>query len=394
MSKRELFLRFLGQTSDTPLMLNIEFASGIYLIDINGKKYIDLISGVSVSSLGHNNKKIVEAVKSQAEKYMHLMVYGEYIQAPQVKLAEKLCSILPESLNSVYYVNSGSEAIEGAIKLAKRYTRRHEIISFKNAYHGSTAGALSLCGNEGFKNSFRPLLPGITIAEVNKQESIDKISDKTACVIIEPIQAEAGIMIPSNEFMQSLRKKCDETGSLLIFDEIQTGFGRTGKMFAMEHSGVIPDITCFAKAFGGGMPLGAFVANKSVMQSFTSDPILGHITTFGGHPVSCAAALASLEIILNENLADNARCMAELFKSKLKHKAITEIRGYGLLMSVELGSFDKVQKFIQKGIENGLVSDWFIFHDTAFRIAPPLNISEAEVNEACSIILKILDELD
>lgn len=392
-SSRELFLTYLGQTSPAPMLLEIESASGVFLTDISGRKYFDLISGVSVSNTGHNNPQIIDAVKSQAEKHMHLMVYGEFIQAPQVNLANKLCSLLPDPLNSVYYVNSGSEAIEGAVKLARRHTRRHQTISFRNAYHGSTAGALSLCGNEDFKNSFRPLTPGGYIAEMNQDASIEAISEKTACVVIEPVQAEAGIVIPNTEFMKTLRHRCNQTGTLLIFDEIQTGFGRTGKLFAMEHFNVVPDIVCFAKAFGGGMPLGAFVANRLVMNSFITDPVLGHITTFGGHPVSCAAAMASLDIVVSEKLADRAAKTEILFRELLIHPSIKEIRGLGLLLAVELGSSEKVQQFILKGIENGIVSDWFIFHDTAFRIAPPLNISDDEVHIACRLVLKTLDDI-
>ena len=392
-SNRELFLNYLGQTSESPYLVEIEKAEGIYLFGTTGEKYIDLISGVSVSSLGHNNPIVKQAIIDQVEKHLHLMVYGEYVQNTQVKLAEYLANLLPEALNSVYFVNSGSEAIEGALKLAKRFTGKTKIISFKNAYHGSSHGALSLCGNESFKSSFRPLLPEVYHLQLNALEQLNQIDENTACVVLEPIQAEAGIRIPKKEYLKKLRAICTEKKCLLIFDEIQTGFGRTGKMFAFEHFDVVPDIICFAKALGGGMPIGAFVANKSIMDSFMTNPILGHITTFGGHPVSAAASLACIQQISESNIVNYVPSKEKLFRENLKHPLIKEIRGYGLLLAVEIGSFDNVLKFVKTGIELGFITDWFIFSDSAFRIAPPLNITDEEILQACDLIIQALNKI-
>ncbi len=391
-SQRQLFLQHVGQTSDFPLQIEIERAEGIYMFDPKGKSYIDLISGVSVSNLGHVHPKVVKAVKNQAEKYMHLMVYGEYVQSPQVDFAKILSDYIPDQLDSVYFVNSGSEAIEGALKLAKRYTGRSEIISFKNAYHGSTHGALSVMGNEEFKNSFRPLLPEIKFLNFNNFEDINFITEKTACVLIEPVQGEAGIRIPENNYLQKLRDKCNEVGALLIFDEIQTGFGRLGSLFAFQEFDVIPDIFTIAKGMGGGMPIGAFVSSNKIMSSFKTNPILGHITTFGGHPVSCAAAVASLEVLTSEDIISKVKAKGELFKKHLNHPEIKEIRGVGLFMAVELRDFDQVKKVIDIAVEKGLVTDWFLFHDSAFRIAPPLIISEEEIKKACQILNDAIEE--
>lgn len=385
-SQRQLFLDHVGQTSDFPLKIEIERAKGIYLFDKNNKPYIDLISGVSVSNIGHLHEKVVEAVKKQAETYMHLMVYGEYIQSPQVVFAEKISKILPGELNSTYFVNSGSEAVEGALKLAKRYTGRTEIISFKNAYHGSTHGALSVMGNEEFKNSFRPLLPDVKFLTFNLEQDLEGISNKTACVIVEPIQGEAGIRIPQNDYLKKLRKKCNETGTLLIFDEIQTGFGRIGSFFASMEFDVVPDIMTIAKGMGGGMPIGAFISTNEIMSCLKTNPILGHITTFGGHPVSCAAAVATLDVLKNENLIEDVKRKGELFRKYLTHPQIREIRGVGLFMAVELKDFAQVKMVIDRSIENGLITDWFLFHDSAFRIAPPLIITDDEIIEACNIL--------
>jgi len=392
-SQRSLFLQHLGQTSDSPLMLQVENAEGIYLYTPQGKRIIDLIAGVSVSNLGHKHPKIVEAVKLQAEKFMHLMVYGEYVQAPQVDFASLLCQQMPQTLNSVYFTNSGSEANEAALKLAKRHTGRTEIIAFNNAYHGSTHGALSILGNEYYKNAFRPLLPGIKFINFNNEADLLAISEKTACVIVEPVMAEAGIIEPQNNYLQKLRERCTQTGTLLIFDEIQTGFGRTGSLFAFMKYGVTPDFMTIAKAMGGGMPIGALVADKKVMDSFQTNPVLGHITTFGGHPVSAAAALANLQVLLLENIIEKINAKGLLFKELLKHSKIHSVRGTGLFYAVELNDFAQVRAFILKALENGLVSDWFIFNDKFFRIAPPLIITEAEIKEACGIILKTLDEI-
>jgi acetylornithine/succinyldiaminopimelate/putrescine aminotransferase len=391
-SQRQLFLQHVGQTTDFPLQLEIERAEGIYMFDKNGKAYIDLISGVSVSNIGHLHPAVVKSVKDQVGKYMHLMVYGEYIQTPQVEFARKLTELLPQNLNSVYFVNSGSEAIEGALKLAKRYTGRSEIVSFKNAYHGSTHGALSVMGNEEFKNAFRPLLPGVKFLNFNSFEEIDLISEKTACVLIEPIQGEAGIRLPEDLYLKKLREKCDETGTILIFDEIQTGFGRTGNLFAFQEYNVIPDIITIAKGMGGGMPIGAFVSSNQIMSSFKTNPILGHITTFGGHPVSCAAACASLDVLINDNLINDVKQKGELFRKYLNHPEIKEIRGIGLFMAVELYNFKQVKRVIDIAVENGLVTDWFLFHDHAFRIAPPLIINDEQIIESCAILNEAIEE--
>ena len=391
-SQRQLFLQHVGQTSDFPLQLEIERAEGIYMFDRNKKSYIDLISGVSVSNVGHLHPEVVKAVKDQVEKYMHLMVYGEYIQTPQVEFAKKLTTLLPENLNSVYFVNSGSEAIEGALKLAKRYTGRSEIISFKNAYHGSTHGALSVMGNEEFKNSFRPLLPEVKFLNYNSFYDLNLITEKTACVLIEPVQGEAGIRLPEENYLTKLSERCNEVGALLIFDEIQTGFGRIGKLFAFEEYNVVPDIMTIAKGMGGGMPIGAFVSSNKIMSSFKTNPILGHITTFGGHPVSCAAACASLDVLINEKIIDDVKSKGDLFRKYLNHSEIKEIRGIGLFMAVELRDFNQVKKVIDIAINKGLVTDWFLFHDSAFRIAPPLIITEDQIKHACDILYESIEE--
>ncbi len=392
-SNRELFLSFLGQTSESPYLLEIERAEGVFLISPDNKKYFDLISGVSVSSLGHNFTPIIKSIEEQLHKHIHLMVYGEFIQAPQVKLAEYLVKLLPEKLNSVYLVNSGSEAIEGALKLAKRYTGKTKMCSFKNAYHGSSHGALSICGNEDFKRSFRPLLPEVYILEINNYNDLDIIDTETACVVLESIQAEAGIVIPDINWLKQLSQKCKQNGCLLILDEIQTGFGRTGKMFGFQHFGIEPDIVCFAKALGGGLPIGAFVAPKHIMQSFTTNPILGHITTFGGHPLAAAAALEFLKNINKPEIIEKLTEKEKLFRKYLIHEKIKEIRGKGLLLAVELENFNQVLKLVKQGLEDGFVTDWFIFHDSAFRIAPPLNISENEIFLACNLIKKALNKI-
>jgi acetylornithine/succinyldiaminopimelate/putrescine aminotransferase len=376
-------------------MLEVEKAEGVYLFGPNGEKHFDLISGVSVSNVGHSHPKVVDAVKQQVDKYMHLMVYGEFIQNPQVQLATKLASLLPKSLDSVYFVNSGSEAIEGAMKLGKRYTGRTEIVSFKNAYHGSTQGSLSIMGGDQFKQAFRPLLPDIRHLDYNNTEQLDQITSKTACVIVEPIQGEAGVVLPKDNFLKLLRERCTEVGALLVFDEIQTGLGRTGKMFAFENYNVAPDILVLAKALGGGMPLGAFIASKEIMWSLTNNPVLGHITTFGGHPVSCTAALASINVIIDENLIDSVSKKEKIFREILeKHPLVKGIRSKGLLMAVELGSFDKMIKLAKFGVEKGFITDWFLFCDTSFRISPPITITEDECQMAADLIVKGLDEIN
>jgi acetylornithine/succinyldiaminopimelate/putrescine aminotransferase len=358
----------------------------------DGKKYIDLISGVSVSNTGHCHPKVVEAVKKQVDLYMHLMVYGEIIQNPQVKYAERLAGLLPPVLNSCYFVNSGSEAVEGALKLAKRYTGKSRIISFKNSYHGSTHGALSIQGSELYRNAFRPLLPDTFQIGFNDEKSLDAIDNKTACVIVEPVQSEAGIIYPENDFLLKIRKRCNTTGALLIFDEIQTGFGRLGHMFAIGRFGVIPDILLLAKALGGGMPLGAFISSGEIMSALVTNPSLGHITTFGGHPVCCAAGLASLNVIIDEKLAESCSSKSALFKKELTHPLISKVRGEGLLMAVQLTDSSYIQYVIAHAPDYGLVLDYFLFCDNAFRIAPPLIIGEEEIVLASELLKKLLDD--
>lgn len=392
-TNHELFFRHLARTSETPLAIEIDHAKGVRLFTPEGKSYIDFISGISVSSLGHSHPEIIRAVSEQAGKYMHTMVYGEMIQSPQVKLAWKLCSLLPERLDSVYFVSSGSEAVEGAMKLAKRYTGRQEIISFRNAYHGSTQGSLSIMGDESFKSVFRPLLPAVSILDYNNLEQLEQISENTACVIIEPIQGEAGVVEANPEFLSAIRLTCNKTGALLVFDEIQTGMGRTGSMFAFENYGITPDILLLAKAFGGGMPLGAFISSSEIMSSFTNKPALGHITTFGGHPVCCAAGLTSLGIIQQDNLPELALRKGEWIRNKLKHINILEVRGRGLLLAIDLGDEKKVQKLIELALERGLLIDWFLFNPRSVRIAPPLVIEMDELEEAVTILLQCMDLL-
>jgi acetylornithine/N-succinyldiaminopimelate aminotransferase len=392
LTNRQLFLQHLGQTSLTPMMLEIEKAEGIYMYGPHGEKYIDLISGVSVSNTGHCHPKVIEAIKTQVDLYMHLMVYGELILSPQVKYAERLTGLLPPALNSVYFVNSGSEAVEGALKLAKRYTGKSKIISFRNSYHGSTHGALSIQGSEVYRNAFRPLLPDTYQIDFNDEKSLTLITKNTACVIIEPVQGEAGIICPENEFLQKVRDKCNLTGALLIFDEIQTGFGRLSHMFAFQRFGVIPDILLLAKALGGGMPLGAFIASREIMSAFVTNPALGHITTFGGHPVCCAAGLASLNVIIEEKLAESANSKSTQFKKRLSHHLISEIRGEGLLLAVKLIDASYIPYIIAHAPDHGLVLDYFLFCDNAFRIAPPLIINESEINQACKLLKDLLDD--
>ena len=393
-SQRTLFLQHVGQTSPCPMALEVDHAKGIFIYDKNGKEYIDLVSGVSVSNVGHCHPKVIEAIKNQSEKYMHLMVYGEYVQDPQVNFARGIIDTLPDSMQSVYFVNSGSEAIEGAMKLAKRVTGRREILAFNNAYHGSTHGALSIYGGEELKKAVQPLLPEIDFMDFNRLDTIDKITEKTACVVMEVIQAEAGIILADVEFLKSIRQKCDSTGTMLIFDEIQTGFGRTGEMFAFEHYNVIPDILCLAKGMGGGMPIGAFVSSKKVMDTLTINPALGHITTFGGHPVSCAAGLASLNIIKDNTLHVKANQKGQIFRNLLDHKLIDHIRGKGLFLAVEMKSEVDMDKFFDICFARGIIYDFFLFSRTAFRIAPPLTITDNEITKISQLLLEAMDEID
>lgn len=390
---KSLFLKNNAQTSTSPNMLEIDYASGIYLYDTQGKAYIDLVSGFAVSNIGHRHPHVLEAIKAQLDKFLHLTVYGEYIQSPMVRFAEKLISVLPERLDNVYFVNSGAEATEGALKLAKRYTGRTAIISCYQSYHGSTHGALSVMGNEQYKQKYRPLLPDISFIPFNDLSALDQITESTAAVIIETIQGEAGIRVASERYMQLLREKCNQTGALLIMDEIQTAFGRTGKLFAFEHYGIVPDILLLAKALGGGMPIGAFIANREVMGVLKENPILGHITTFGGHPVSCVAGLASLEVILQEDLVAEVESKEELFRSLLIHPVIQEIRGKGLMLGIQLESFAQVEAVSKACAESGLIIDWFLHCETAMRIAPPLIITREEIRKACTLILSALDQV-
>ena len=383
---RQLFLANNAQTTNFPLLLEFERAEGIYMYDNEGKAYIDLISGIGVSNLGHSNPYVINAIKEQLDKYMHLMVYGEYVQSPQVRFAEKLVSLLPKNLQSVYFTNSGTEAVEGALKLAKRFTGRRQIIACHNSYHGSTHGALSVMGNEEFKQAYRPLLPGVKFIRFNHIDDLSLINEQTACVIIETIQGEAGIRVPDVAYMQALRKKCDDTGTLLILYEIQAAFGRTGKLFAFEHFGIVPDILLLAKALGGGMPIGAFIASDAIMSALKENPMLGHITTFGGHPVCCAAGLAALEVLLNENLCQQVAAKETLIRESIVHPAIKEIRGKGLMLAIELESFELNKNIIDRCISNGVITDWFLHCSNAMRIAPPLIITSDEIKKSCEII--------
>jgi acetylornithine/succinyldiaminopimelate/putrescine aminotransferase len=372
--------------------LEVARAEGIYLYTPSGQRYVDLVSGVSVSNVGHGHPRVVAAVQRQAAQYMHLMVYGEYIQSPQVLLAQKLCALLPQSLSSVYFVSSGSEANEGAMKLAKRHTRRAEIVCFRNAYHGSTQGALSVAGSEAFRQTFLPLLPSIRMLDFNREEQLAQITERTACAIVEPIQGEAGVVTPQRHFLRQLRDRCTAVGALLILDEVQTGMGRTGRMFAFERYGVVPDVLTLGKAFGGGMPLGAFVSSAELMSCLAS-PALGHITTFGGHPVSCAAGLAAAEVMEDEQLLPTVERKKQLFAAAmLAHPAVKEVRGEGLMLAVELGSEERVQQLFRNALRHGLAIDWFLFCSTAFRIAPPLSITEAQIGEVCNLLYKCLEK--
>lgn len=392
-SKRENFLKFVAQTSEFPMSLEIVDSEGVYLYDTSGKKYIDLIAGISVSNLGHCHPDVVKAVQDQAAKFMHTIVYGEFVLAPQVELAELLAANLPDTLNSIYFVNSGSEATEGAMKLAKRFTGRGEIISAYDAYHGSTQGSASLMSDKFFTRPYHPLLPGIKHIHFNKVADLERITENTAAVIVETVQAESGVNPPQNDYLKKLRQRCNDTGTLLIFDEIQVGYGRTGSLFAFEQYGIVPDILLLAKGMGGGMPIGAFVANREIMKTLSYNPLLGHITTFGGHPVTCAAALATLKALLKSNLVEQVKDKEQLFLSKLQHPKIKTIRSAGLILAVELDTFDTVQLVIKNCIDKGLITDWFLFNDKCLRIAPPLIISNEEIEAACNIILESLDEL-
>lgn len=389
-SSRELFHSYVAQTSPKPMGLEIIRSNGVYLYGSKGEEYLDLIAGISVSNVGHNHPKVVNAVKDQADKYMHLMVYGEYIQTPQVKLAEKIASLLPVNLDNVYFVNSGSEANEGAMKLAKRYTGKRKIIYCNDAYHGSTQGALSIIGNDEFKTPFEPLLPDTVAINYNNIEDLSNICDDTAAVIIEPFQGEAGVVMPDLNFMLALRKRCTEKGAMLVFDEVQTGFGRTGTFWGQEQINIVPDIMTIAKGMGGGMPIGAFVSSSKIMHCLTHHPVLGHITTFGGHPVCCAASLACIEAIEEEGMLKDVDKKEALFKKLLKHPSIVEVRGKGLFLCVEFKDSEFNFSVIEECIKLGVITDWFLFNDKCLRIAPPLIITEQEIVKACNAIVEAI----
>ena len=394
---RKQFLRHVAQTSPGPQLIEVARAEGVFFYTPEGKPYYDLVSGVSVNNVGHGNRAVVEAVQRQAADYMHIMVYGEMVERPQVEFARLLAETLPEPLDTVYFLNSGAEAVEGALKLAKRYTHRTEMISMRRAYHGSTHGAMSMMGEpegEEWKNAFRPLLPDTKAIDFNSFADLEQITERTACVLCEPVQGEAGVRVPQDGYLQALRKRCDEVGALLIFDEIQVGMGRTGEMFAMQKYGVTPDIVCLAKALGGGMPLGAFVSSQKIMSTLTHNPVLGHITTFGGHPVCCAAGLAAMKYLQEEKVVEDVERKGAMFVELLKdHPAVKEIRRSGLLMAVELGESAKLYRLMDHFIEEGILSDWFLYCDTAFRISPPLVISDDEIRNCVALIRKCLDRL-
>ena len=391
-NQRQLFLQHVAQTSAAPLALEIVKAEGSTLWDAKGKAFTDLIAGISVCNIGHRHPAVTEAIKKQADQYLHLLVYGELVETPQVAYTHYLTQHLPDSLNSVYFTNSGAEATEGAMKLAKRYTGRTQIIAFNQSYHGSTQGALSIIGDEHWRNAYRPLLPGILHLTYNSPEDLEHINTSTACVIAETVQAERGVISPSKAWMQALRKKCTETGCLLILDEIQTGFGRTGTLWGFEQMEIIPDIVLLGKAIGGGMPLGAFIADKQLMWSLTNNPVLGHITTFGGHPVSCAAGLAAMKALQEENMIATVRAKENLFLSLLRHPHIKAVRSAGLLIAVEFESFEKNKVVIDRCIEDGVLTDWFLFAPQCMRIAPPLNISDEAITAACNSIISAINK--
>ena len=394
---RKQFLEHVGQTSPAPMLVEVERAEGSFFYTPEGKRYFDLVAGVSVSNVGHANPEVVRAVQEQAAKYMHVMVYGEMVERPQVEYARRIAELLPGDLDCVYFVNSGAEAVEVALKLAKRYTGRTELISMRRAYHGSTHGAMSMMGTpkgEEWKSEFRPLLPDVKSIEFNSFDDLRHITRRTAGVLCEVVQGEAGVRLPDPEWLRALRCRCSEVGALLIFDEIQTGMGRTGEMFASTKYGVTPDVVCLAKAFGGGMPLGGVAANRAILYSFTNNPCLGHITTFGGHPVCCAAGLAALNYLINNKVVESVEHKGALFEERLRsHPRVLEIRRSGLLLALELGKSEYLYRLMEIFKEEGIMSDWFLYCDTAFRISPPLTISESEIEECCQIIIRSLDRL-
>lgn len=394
---RKQFLEHVGQTSPSPMLVEVARANGSFFYTPEGKRYFDLVAGVSVSNVGHANPAVVEAVQKQAADYMHVMVYGEMVERPQVEYARRITELLPENIDCLYFVNSGAEAVEVALKLAKRYTGRTELISMRRAYHGSTHGAMSMMGapeGEEWKAEFRPLLPDVKSLRFNNFDDLNEITSRTAGVLCEVVQGEAGVRLPNPEWLKALRQRCSEMGALLIFDEIQTGLGRTGEMFASTKYGITPDVICLAKAFGGGMPLGGVASSKQILDSFTHNPCLGHITTFGGHPVCCAAGLAALNYMIDNNIVEQVERKGALFEERVsKHPKVLEIRRSGLLLAVELGKSEYLYRLMEIFKEEGIMSDWFLYCDTAFRISPPLTISEAEIEECCTIIARSLDRL-
>lgn len=392
MGVKESFIKYQGQTTPYPLGLDVVSASGMYITDTSGKRYLDLVAGVSACTIGHCHPRVVKAIQNQASSYMHVMVYGEFIQSPQLQLAQRLASLLPANLNCTYFVNSGVEAIEASMKLAKRYTGRSEIVSCKHSYHGSTHGALSIMGNETYKQKFRPLLPDCKQITYNDQDSLKDITEKTAAVVIEPIQGATGFVTPKKGFLTAVRERCDEVGALLIFDEIQTCFGRTGNLFGFETYKVLPDVLCMAKGMGGGVPIGSFTTSTEKMHSLRENPILGHITTFGGHPVICAASLATLDELCDTQLFRHVETKEALFRALLKHSKIKEIRGKGLMLALELEDAELCQKVVHRGMEMGIITFFFLFSKTSVRLSPPLTISEDEIRHAAMVILNILDE--
>lgn len=389
---KETFLHNLAQTSPYPFLIPIERAEGVYLYGPDGKSYMDMISGIGVSAIGHRHPHVIKAIKDQLDKHLHVMVYGEYIQSTPNALAKKLISLLPQALNCCYFVNSGTEANEAALKLAKRVTGRTEIISCRKSYHGSTHGSLSVSGNEVKKQAYRPLLPNVRFIDFNNLDQLDQITNQTACVIMETIQGDAGVRIPEHAYLQAVRKRCDETGALLILDEIQCGMGRTGKLFAFEHFGIVPDILTIAKAFGGGLPIGAFISSEEKMKTLSHDPILGHITTFGGNPVCCASSLATLEVIENENLLAQVESKGKLIEQLIQHKKIKEIRRIGLLFAIDFESTETVNNIVNFAKDHGVICYWFLSHPYSFRIAPPLTITEDEIKKACAVILEAIEQ--
>jgi len=388
---RETFLNHLAQTTDAPALIAVTYAEGIYIYDTDNKRYTDLISGIGVTSIGHRNPVVLQAIKDQLDRHLHVMVYGEYIQSASNLLAQKVISLLPPRLNCCYFVNSGTEANEGALKLAKRFTGRHEIISCRKSYHGSTHGSMSVSGNEVKKQAFRPLLPDVSFMDFNSIEDLGVITDRSACVIIETIQGDAGVRIPSRAYMKALRKRCDETGALLILDEIQCGMGRTGTLFAFEQFDIVPDILTVAKAFGGGLPIGAFISDKYIMACLTHDPMLGHITTFGGNPVCCASALATLKVIEDEKILEQVEEKGKLFETLLSHPKIKEVRRIGLMFALDFESAEIVNRIVLKAKELGVICYWFLSHPYSLRIAPPLTITKKQIEESCETILKAID---